>query len=115
MTLPQIGFVLFAAVAAGGVTMALLLAARMRIPGFLGPAHGLAGLAALAFLFYVNLQGGPSTPPAAWWAFGIFFAGFVGGVVLFRVLFKGKATLPLALLHGSAGAIGLYLLYGTAF
>jgi hypothetical protein len=31
------------------------------------------------------------------------------------VLFKEKATLPLAAMHGSLGAVGLYLLYGSAF
>jgi hypothetical protein len=115
MTLPQIAFVLFAAVASGGVLMTGLIVFRVRLPGFLGPAHGLAGLAALVFLFGINLHGGDATPSTQWWALGVFFAGFVGGLLLFRVLFKEKAPLPLAALHGSIGAVGLWLLYGSAF
>lgn len=115
MTLPQMAFGLFAAIAAGGLTMTVLILAGRPIPKFMGPAHGLGGLAALAFLFGVNLAGGSSTPPLAWWAFGVFFSGFVGGLLLFKVLFKEKATLPLAAMHGSIGGVGLYLLYSSAF
>lgn len=115
MTLPKVAFCLFAAVAAGGILMTALIIARVRIPAFLGPAHGLGGLAALLFLFGTNLHGGDATPALAWWALGVFFAGFVGGLLLFRVLFKDRAPLPLAALHGSIGAVGLYLLGVSAF
>lgn len=115
MTHLQIAFLLFAAIAAGGVMIAGLVAAKVRFPAFLGMGHGLGALAALGFLLYVNLSAGAATPPRAWWAFAVFAAGFSGGVLLFRVLFKNNATLPLALMHGSAGAIGLFLLYGAAF
>ncbi len=115
MTHLQIAFWLLAAIAAGGVFIAALVGAKVRFPEILGMGHGLGALAALGFLFYVNLTSGDATPPRAWWAFGVFAAGFVGGVLLFRVLFKNRATLPLALVHGSAGALGLYLLYGAAF
>ena len=115
MTLPQIAFALFAAVAMGGLVMTLMILVRVRLPAFLGPAHGLGGLAALLFLFGVNLHSGDATPTTAWWALGVFFLGFVGGLLLFRVLFKEKAPLSLAALHGSIGAVGLYLLYSSAF
>jgi hypothetical protein len=104
----------FALVASGGLLMSLLLALGRRIPALLGTAHGLAGLAALALLFAVNLRGGAATPPLAWWALGVFLGGFVGGLLLFRVIFRERASLGLAALHGSAGALGLYLLYGAA-
>ncbi len=114
MNLTQIAFVLFALVAAGGLTMAAMIAAKIKIPSFMGPGHGLAGLAALGVLLAANL-GGPVTPEHAWWAFGVFAAGLVGGVSLFRVIFKGKTPLLMVAMHGSIGAVGLYLLYGVAF
>ncbi|WP_428313326.1 hypothetical protein [Hydrocarboniphaga sp.] len=115
MKLMQVAFLLFAAVAAGGVLLSLLVGLRLRFPAWLGSAHGLAGLGALAFLFATNLLGGAETTPRAWWALGVFTSGFFGGLLLFRVIFKQRATLPLALMHGSLGALGLYLLYGAAF
>jgi len=115
MTPIQWSFVFFAAVASGGVLMSILIAAKARIPKLISYGHGLAGLAALVFLFSVNLRGQDSTPVLAWWALGIFLAGFTGGLLLFRVIFKDRATLPLAAVHGSAGALGLYLLFRAAF
>ena len=115
MSLTQIAFFLFAAIAAGGLGLATLVALKVRFPALLGLGHGLGGFVALATLLAANLQGGDATPALAWWALAVFFGGFVGGVVLFRVLFKDRATLPLALLHGSAGALGLVLLYQAAF
>ncbi|WP_420467714.1 hypothetical protein [Panacagrimonas sp.] len=115
MTTLQIAFLTLAAVAAGGVLMTALIVASKPIPAFLGPAHGLAALAAVGVLFAVNLSLGDTTPVLAWWALGVFVAGLVGGLLLFRVLFKDKAPLALALAHGSVGALGLYLLYGAAF
>lgn len=115
MNLLQIAFYAFAAIAAGGAGLTLLVALKVRFPSLLGMGHGLGALACLALLFYADLQGGDATPPLAWWALGVFTAGMTGGLLLFRVLFKDRATLPLALMHGSAGALGLFLLYQAAF
>lgn len=115
MTPTQWALLLFAAVAAGGLLMAGLIAAKGRIPALLSNGHGLAGLAALIFLFSVNLHGRDSTTAASWWALGVFLSGFVGGLLLFRVIFKGRATLPLVAMHASLGVAGLYLLYRAAF
>ncbi len=111
----QWSLALFVAVAAGGLLMAILIAAKARIPALLSNGHGLAGLAALIALFSVNLLGRDATPAAAWWALGVFLGGFVGGLLLFRVVFKGRATLPLVAMHASLGAAGLYLLFRAAF
>jgi hypothetical protein len=114
MTALQWCLLAFALVASGGLLMVLLLALGRGIPRLLGTAHGLAGLGALVLLFAVNLRGGAATPPLAWWALAVFLGGFVGGLLLFRVIFRDRATLPLAALHGSAGALGLFLLYRAA-
>jgi len=111
----QWSLALFAAVAAGGLLMVALIATGTRIPRLLSDGHGLAGLAALIALFSVNLCGRASTPAIAWWSLGVFLGGFVGGLLLFRVIFKGRATLPLVSVHASAGALGLYLLFRAAF
>ena len=115
MNLSQWAFVLLAGVASGGVLMTLLLAVRARIPYWLATAHGIAGLFAVGFLFVANLIGGDATSARSWWALGVLVGGFFGGLALFRVVFKERATLPLAMLHGSLGAAGLALLYGPAF
>lgn len=114
MNLTQIAFLLFAAIAGGGLLMAGMIIGKFRIPAFLGPAHGLGGLAATALLFAANLQG-EATPERAWWALGVFAAGLVGGLLFFRVLFKNAAPLFLVAGHGSLAGIGLYLLYPLAF
>jgi hypothetical protein len=111
----QIAFLFFAAIAAGGLLMAGLILAKVKIPPILPIGHGLGGLAALGFLFWVNLQGGDATLDRAWWALVVFAAGFVGGLLFFRVLFKNAAPLFLIAGHGSVAAVGLYLLYGVAF
>ena len=111
----QIAFLFFAAIAAGGLLMAGLILAKVKVPSIIPPAHGLGGLAALAFLFWVNLQGGDATPDRAWWALVVFAGGFVGGLLFFRVLFKKSAPLYLIAGHGSVAAVGLYLLYGVAY
>lgn len=114
MSTIQIAFVLFAAIAAGGLLLAGLIAAKAPFPGFFGPAHGIGALVALAVLLYANITG-DATPDRAWWAFGVFAAGLVGGFTLFRVLFRKRAPLWMIAGHGSLGAVGLYLLYGAAF
>ncbi|MGQ0622534.1 MAG: hypothetical protein ACT4QA_21945 [Panacagrimonas sp.] len=114
LSLIQIAFLFFAAIAAGGLLMAGMIVGKIKIPGFLGPAHGLGGLAALAFLFYVNLQS-DATPDRAWWALGVFTAGLIGGLLFFRVLYKNAAPLFLVAGHGSVAALGLWLLYPVAF
>jgi len=111
----QIAFLFFAAIAAGGLLMAGMILAKIKIPSFIPIGHGLGGLAALGFLFWVNLQGGDATPDLAWWALVVFAGGFVGGLLFFRVLFKQSAPLFVIAGHGSVAALGLYLLYGVAF
>ncbi len=115
MPLLQIAFYFFAAIAAGGATMAAMIAIGLKIPSFMGPGHGLGGLAALGTLFYANLHGGDATPTLAWWALVVLLGGLIGGLLLFRVLFKDRTPLALVAVHGSAGSLGLYLLYGAAF
>jgi hypothetical protein len=111
----QITFALFSLVAAGGLLMTAMVVAKIRIPAGLGAGHGVAGLISLAVLLTVNLRS-DATPALAWWALAVFSAGFAGGVLLFRVLFRGAAPLLLLVVaHGSAAVLGLYLLYGPAF
>jgi len=111
VTLTQIAFLLFAAIAAGGLTMGAIIAFGKSPPSFMGVGHGLGGLAACATLFVANLQGGDATPDMAWWALIVFTSGLIGGLLLFRVLFKGATPLFLVAGHGSIAALGLYLLY----
>lgn len=111
MTLTQTSFAAFAAVAAGGILMTFMIGLHARIPRVFSDGHGLAGLFALSLLFAANLRGGESTTTTAWWALGILLAGFTGGMLLFRVVFRHRATLPLVAMHGSLAAAGLYLLY----
>lgn len=115
MTLLQIAFWAFAAIAAGGLSMALLIASRIGVPSLLASGHGLAALAALALLFGANLHGGEQTPALAWWALAVLLSGLIGGLLLFRVLFVRRTPLALVAVHGSAGALGLYLLYSAAY
>lgn len=115
MTLLQISFWAFAAIAAGGLSMAVLIAARLGVPSLIASGHGLAALAALALLFGANLHGGALTPPLAWWALGVLLSGLIGGLLLFRVLYVRRTPLALIAVHGSIGALGLYLLYGAAY
>lgn len=111
MSLTQVAFLLFAAIAAGGLTMAAIIAFGKSPPSFMGPGHGIGGLVACATLFVANLRGGAVTPEAAWWALIVFTSGLAGGLLLFRVLFKGATPLILVAGHGSVAALGLYLLY----
>lgn len=115
MNLFQLSFVLFALVASGGVLLTGLVASGVRFPSFIGTAHGVFALVSLCVLFAADLRGEQSTPVLAWWALVVFVSGFVGGMVLFRIIFRNRATLPLALMHGSLGAVGLFLLYRAAF
>ncbi|TAM09356.1 MAG: hypothetical protein EPN72_00645 [Nevskiaceae bacterium] len=108
-------FVLFLLAACGGVLMLLLIAAGKNYPQWLGTGHGVFALVCLCALFVVNLLGETATPAAAWWALGVFVAGFIGGMLLFRYLYKGRATVPLVLLHGGLNTLGLVLLYNAAF
>mgnify|MGYP000309556114 CR=1 FL=1 len=91
MNLWMVMFWVFLAVAAGGTTMAVLIAAKRPIPKFMSMGHGLFALVAAAALFVINLTGEAQTPALAWWALGVFTAGLVGGLLFFRVLFKDKA------------------------
>ena len=115
MNLLQVAFLFFAAIAAGGVLMALMILFKAKVPSFFPPAHGIGGLAALALLFFANLRLGEATPTNAWWALGVLTAGLIGGLLFFRVLFNQSAPLWLIAGHGSVAGVGLYLLYGAAF
>ena len=114
MTLEQLAFVFFAAVALGGLLMGGLIAARVQVPRNLGPLHGIGGLAGVALLLTANLRHAAVTE-RAWWALGVFAAGLCGGLLLFVFLFPKRTPLPLIAAHGSLGAAGLYLLYRVAF
>lgn len=114
MTLTQISLAAFLAVASGGLLLAGLIAARKKIPAILSTGHGLGGLAALVLLFAAALQGEDATPALTWWALAVLLSGFTGGMLLFRVIFRHRATLPLVVLHGTLGAVGIYLLYRVA-
>ncbi len=111
----MLAFVLFALVATGGVVLLAGIVSGKSLPGFLPTGHGLAALAALAVLFFVNLTGESATPAEAWWALGVFTLGLLGGLIFFRVLFPKSAPVWLLFGHGSLGGIGLYLLYQAAF
>src|SRR5271156_1195587 len=103
MNLLQVAFVFFGVVASGGVAMAGMIVAKRKIPAFMGPGHGLGGLGALAVLLFAILR---NPAPQAWLAFGVFAAGLLGGVVLFAILFRKRAPLPLVIGHGSLAVIG---------
>ena len=102
-----IAFLLFAGVAAGGVTM-VALRSRGGIPPLIRRGHALTAVVALALLLYAALTDGR---PAVWLATGIFAAGLTGGYLLFGVMYKGKRTSGLMIAaHASLGAAGLAVL-----
>lgn len=113
MNLTQIAFVALAAIAAGGLLLLTTAVAGLRMPRFVGAAHGLGGLGALLVLAFANLN--TAAPGRAWWALAVFVLGFLGGVMLFRSSFGKALPVRLAAVHGAMAAIGLYLLYGAAF
>jgi hypothetical protein len=113
MSLIQIAFLMLAAGASGGVLFAVMIALGVRYPSWFGAAHGLLGLAAVALLGYALMQGTP--PVRAWWAFGVFATGLVGGVTLFRLIFPDRRPLAMAAMHGSLALAGLVLLYPIAY
>jgi hypothetical protein len=113
VNLTQIAFIVFAAIAAGGLLLLTAAIAGLRMPRFIGPAHGLGGFVALILLAVANLSA--VAPDRAWWALAVFIAGFLGGGMLFRLSFRGAPPVRLAAVHGAMAAIGLYLLYGAAF
>lgn len=114
MTLQQLAFVLFAAIALGGLLMAGLIVARIQVPRLLGPLHGIGGLAGVALLLVANLRHAPASP-LSWWALAAFTAGLCGGLLFFVVLFPKRTPLPLMAGHGGLALAGLYLLYRAAF
>jgi hypothetical protein len=113
MTLLQMAFLCFAAVALGGVLMASLIAAKLQVPRALAPLHGLGGLAGVGLLLAANLRGAASE--RAWLALGVFAAGLAGGVLFFMILFPKRTPALLIAGHGGLALVGLYLLYGVAF
>jgi hypothetical protein len=114
MSLLQLSFACFAAIALGGLLMAGLIAAKVPVPRFIPPLHGLGGLAGVGLLLAANLRAA-AVPERAWLALGVFAAGLAGGVLFFMILFP-KRTPPLLIAgHGGLALLGLYLLYGVAF
>jgi hypothetical protein len=114
MTLERLAFLVFAAVALGGLSMGGLILARLKLPRGLGPLHGLGGLAGTGLLLAANLQHAAAAP-RAWLALGVFAAGLAGGVLFFAILFRQRTPLFLIAGHGSLALVGLYLLYPLAF
>lgn len=115
MTLVQLSFLMLVAGAGGGILLSLLVAAGKRIPGWLGKAHGLTGLAGLVVLFGANLRAGDAASGSSWWALGVLTIALIGGLILFRVLFTHKIPFPLVALHAALAAGGLWLLNPVAF
>ncbi|MDT0635199.1 hypothetical protein [Spectribacter hydrogenoxidans] len=113
MTLVQFTFFIFVAIAIVGAAMAILAALRVRRPAIMGRSHGLAAFLALALLLLANLTTDAST--LAWTAFGVLAAGFIGGGLLFRFIFKDRLPMKFVGMHASVGLLGLLLLYLTAF
>lgn len=114
MSLMQIAFLALCAGASGGVFMTLLGAIRVRYPSWLGPAHGLAGLAGLALLYLAHLLTGG--PEGVWWGLILITFALLGGLVLLRTIFANRRTpVWLALGHGGLAAAGLFLIYPLAF
>ena len=112
----QIAFLMLAAGACGGLLFTGLRLLRVPYPRWLGAAHGLLGLAALATLGLALAQA-PSEAPLtqAWWALGVFTAALLGGLMFFRWRRRPNQSLVMALMHGSLALVGLYLLYPAAF
>lgn len=115
MSLMQWAFVLFAAGACGGVSMAIFVVLRIQFPRWFGTAHGLLGVVAISLLFSANLLGEDSVSAKAWWALGVLAGVLSGGLISFRTLFPDRVPLPLVALHGGGALIGLFLLYQAAF
>lgn len=114
MDLLNIAFIWFALIAAGGLLIATLITAAKHFPKLLPIGHGVGGFAALIFLLVVLMRMSHA-PERAWWAFALFSASLAGGVVLFRLMFPGRAPLVLIMGHGIFGVAGLYLLWTAAF
>lgn len=113
MTLLQYAFVLLAAGAAGGVTLALLAVFRVGFPRWFGAAHGLLNLIGLALLLASNLTDGGAVAAGRWWALGILAGALLGGILFFRVIFPNRIRLRAAALHGALALVGLYVLAPT--
>ena len=67
----------------------------------------------IVLLLLANLTTDAST--LAWTAFGVLAAGFIGGGLLFRFIFKDRLPMKFVGMHASVGLLGLLLLYLTAF
>jgi hypothetical protein len=106
---PTAAFVILSLVAAGGLLMLGILLARLPIPSLLGALHGLGGLIGVAALYVAFSRTG--FVDKALWPLGFLTAALVGGVVLFKLLFKQARPLVFVLGHGGLAATGLYLLY----
>jgi hypothetical protein len=102
-------FAILSPVAAGGVLMLWILLAGARIPSLLGALHGLGGLIGLAVLYVAFSKTG--FVAKSLWPLGLLTAALIGGVVLFKLVFRQSRPLLFVLGHGGLAAAGLYLLY----
>lgn len=109
MTIWTWSVVLFAAAAAGGVTM---LAMRIRdrgVPMVLALGHGALAAAGLVLLLLGVLSGGVATTVAV--ALVLFVGAALGGFVLFASHLKsGTFPLGLAWIHGGAAVVAFLVL-----
>lgn len=113
MALVQFVFFIFIAIAVVGATMAALAGLGIRVPAIMGTSHGLAAFLGLALLLLANLTTDASA--LAWAAFGVLTAGFLGGGLFFRFIFKDRLPMKVVGMHAGIGVLGLLLLYLTAF
>lgn len=109
-----LAFILLSAVAAFGTGMGVVIARHRSFPSFFGPVHGVFAAASVLFLLAAILR--DATPPTqVWWALGVFGAALVGGLTLFRLIFRRGAPTYYIAAHGSLAFIGLALLADVAF
>lgn len=114
MSIVQIVFFIFCAIAVGGAGLAAAALLKIRLPVALPVLHGLGGLIATGLLAYA-LAGLPPQTPYLWWPLIILGAGLLGGALFFRVLYPRKAPYILIAGHGLVGLVGLFVLYRVAF
>lgn len=108
-------FLYFASISLAGVLIACMRTLKLKLPVWIGPVHGMAGLFGLAAFFLINLKFAPQAGNLVWWSLGVFSLGLIGGLIFFRVLFTRGAPIWIYAGHGSVAVLGLYLLYVPAF
>ncbi|USA44696.1 hypothetical protein NCG89_08000 [Spongiibacter taiwanensis] len=117
MTVYSFVFIYFSCISAAGVALAILRSAKLRLPGWLGTAHGMVGLAGVGIFFVLNLLQSESDglDGRVWWSLVAFTVGLFGGLIFFRVLFRRKFSVLAAIAHGAVAVLGLALLFPVAF